>query len=82
MCGRYGKFRLVEIGWRTDGLTVVLTEYERGTIWAMVYGGKPLTEAEANHLDSLADVAFDAVDMWTASGPTTSRMHFYGVLRP
>lgn len=82
MCGSYGRFARVEIGWQTEGLTVLLTEYERGTIWAMVYGGVPLTEAEQEFLDSLADEVAEAVDVWTHRGPAMDRMHFYGSLRP
>lgn len=81
MCGAYGRFSRVEIGWQTDGLTVLSTEYDNGTIWAMVYGGEPLTEAEQEQLDGLVDVTAEAVDVWTHRGPTTSRMHFYGTPR-
>lgn len=82
MCGIYGRFVGVEIGWQTDGLTVLFTEYDRGTIWVVVYSGEPLKEADQDHLDSLADVETDAVDTWSHRGPTVSRMHFYGVLHP
>lgn len=82
MCGLYGRFRQVKIGWQTDGLTVVSTEYEQGTIWATVYSGAPLTAADQGYLDGLADVEAEAVHVWTAPGPAVSRMHFYGVLSP
>jgi hypothetical protein len=82
MCGTYGSFQGVKIGWQAESLTVLFTEYEFGTICATVYSGDPFSEADHGYLDSLASVTAEAVDVWTHKGPATGRIHFHGTLRP
>lgn len=64
---------------KSEALTVYVSEYERATVWRVIYGHAPLGAEDAAYLATIEDVTVGAALQWAVNLPSTphERLHVY-----